>query len=31
MAARKLIASRARVDASRLEDPELPLRDCVTA
>jgi 3-phenylpropionate/trans-cinnamate dioxygenase ferredoxin reductase component len=31
MAARKLIASRARVDAARLEDPELPLRDCVTA
>ncbi len=31
MAARKLIASRARMDPGRLADPEQPLKDCVTA
>jgi 3-phenylpropionate/trans-cinnamate dioxygenase ferredoxin reductase component len=31
MAARKLIASRARMDLARLKNPELALKDCVTA
>jgi 3-phenylpropionate/trans-cinnamate dioxygenase ferredoxin reductase component len=31
MASRKLIASRARFDPQRLSDPELPLKECVTA
>ncbi|HTW37879.1 MAG TPA: FAD-dependent oxidoreductase [Steroidobacteraceae bacterium] len=30
MAARKLIAARARMDAERLADGELPLKDCLT-